>query len=214
MAALVASVLASTRHSTIRKALHHDLRVCSFLRVSGLNAFAQHVWMLIVGRMLLGFGIGAPIRVALQLRFCGESTAIMIIIGAIFLPDSPSSLIERGLGEKAKKELIKIRGTTDIEQEFEDLLAASESSKAMKHLWVSLLKRQYGPQLTFAMAIPFFQQLTGMNVIVFYALVLFKTIGFGANASLMSAMIIGVAMQLPLRSPYSPSTSSGDELSF
>jgi len=117
--------------------------------------------------------------------------AIMIIIGAIFLPDSPSSLIERGLGEKAKKELIKIRGTTDIEQEFEDLLAASESSKAVKHLWVSLLKRQYRPQLTFAMAIPFFQQLTGMNVIVFYAPVLFKTIGFGANASLMSAMITG-----------------------
>ncbi|RDX58718.1 Sugar transport protein 1, partial [Mucuna pruriens] len=42
-----------------------------------------------------------------------------------------------------------------------------------------------------AIAIPFFQQLTGMNVIVFYAPVLFKTIGFGSNASLMSAMITG-----------------------
>ncbi|ESW19891.1 hypothetical protein PHAVU_006G164200 [Phaseolus vulgaris] len=209
-----------------------------FLASAGLNAFAQHVWMLIVGRMLLGFGIGCanqsvPIYVSevapykyrgvLNMMFQlaitigifvanvlnyilakmenGEGwryslgfaavPAIMIIIGAIFLPDSPSSLIERGLGEKAKKELIKIRGTTDIEQEFEDLLAASESSKAVKHPWVSLLKRQYRPQLTFAMAIPFFQQLTGMNVIVFYAPVLFKTIGFGANASLMSAMITG-----------------------
>jgi MFS transporter, SP family, sugar:H+ symporter len=42
-----------------------------------------------------------------------------------------------------------------------------------------------------ATAIPFFQQLTGMNVITFYAPVLFKTIGFGSNASLMSAMITG-----------------------
>ncbi|KAL9320945.1 hypothetical protein ACSQ67_012784 [Phaseolus vulgaris] len=56
--------------------------------------------------------------------------AIMIIIGAIFLPDSPSSLIERGLDEKAKNELIKIRGTTDIEEEFGDPVAARESSKA------------------------------------------------------------------------------------
>jgi len=117
--------------------------------------------------------------------------AIMIAIGACFLPDSPSSLIERGLNEKAKIELIKIRGTTDIEHEFEDLVAASESSKVVKHPWVSLLKRQYRPQLTFAIAILFFQQLTGMNVIVFYAPILFKTIGFGANVSLMSAMITG-----------------------
>ncbi|CAN6457779.1 unnamed protein product [Victoria cruziana] len=43
-----------------------------------------------------------------------------------------------------------------------------------------------------ALAIPFFQQLTGINVIMFYAPVLFKTIGFGDNASLMSAVITGV----------------------
>jgi len=122
---------------------------------------------------------------------CAGIPALMIMLGSVFLPDSPSSLIARGHDEKAKIELIKIRGTTDVEQEFEDLVAASEASKAVKHPWVSLLKRQYRPQLTFAIAIPFFQQLTGMNVIVFYAPVLFKTIGFGASASLMSAMITG-----------------------
>ncbi|KAL9303630.1 hypothetical protein ACSQ67_020893 [Phaseolus vulgaris] len=132
--------------------------VCSFLLGLGLNAFAQHVWMLIVGRILLGFGIGfanrsVPIYVsevapykfrgALNMMFQlaitigifianvlnyvfakmenGEGwryslgfaavPAIMIIIGAIFLPDSPSSLIERDPNEDAKKELIKIRGS-------------------------------------------------------------------------------------------------------
>ncbi|BAT87361.1 hypothetical protein VIGAN_05072200 [Vigna angularis var. angularis] len=55
--------------------------------------------------------------------------AVMIIFGACFLPDSPSSLIERGLDEKAKTELIKIRGTTDVDEEFKDLVTASESSK-------------------------------------------------------------------------------------
>ncbi|TKY70907.1 Sugar transport protein 1 [Spatholobus suberectus] len=117
--------------------------------------------------------------------------ALMIGLGALFLPDSPSSLIERGQDDKAKEELIKIRGTTDIEEEFKDLVAASEASKAVKHPWASLLKRHYRPHLTMAIAIPFFQQLTGMNVITFYTPVLFKTIGFGATASLMSAMITG-----------------------
>ncbi|KAK8468938.1 hypothetical protein PHAVU_006G160700 [Phaseolus vulgaris] len=232
LAALVASVLASTVTRVFGR------RITMISGGAGLNAFAEHVWMLIVGRMLLGFGIGCanqsvPIYVsevapykyrgALNMMFQlaitigifvanvlnyifakmenGEGwryslgfagvPAIMIIIGAIFLPDSPSSLIERGLDEKAKNELIKIRGTTDIEEEFGDLVAARESSKAVKHPWTSLLNRQYRPQLTFAIAIPFFQQLTGMNVIVFYAPVLFKTIGFGATASLMFAMITG-----------------------
>nr|KYP39440.1 Sugar carrier protein C [Cajanus cajan] len=209
-----------------------------FLAGAGLNAFAQRVWMLIVGRLLLGCGIGCsnqsvPIYVseiapykyrgALNMMFQllitiglfvanvlnyvfskmenGEGwryslgfaavPAIMIILGAIFLPDTPSSLIERGKEEEAKRELIKIRGTSDVEEEFKDLVAASESSKAVQHPWASLLTRHYRPHLTMAIAIPAFQQLTGMNVITFYAPVLFKTIGFGANASLMSAMITG-----------------------
>ena len=116
---------------------------------------------------------------------------IMFTLGAMFLPDSPSSLIERGQNDKAKQELINIRGTTDVDEEFQDLVVASDVSKTVKHPWVSLLKRQYRPHLTMAIAIPFFQQLTGMNVITFYAPVLFKTIGFSNTASLVSALIIG-----------------------
>jgi hypothetical protein len=41
-----------------------------------------------------------------------------------------------------------------------------------------------------------FQQLTGMNVIVFYAPILFKTIGFGSNASLFSSLITGIVNML------------------
>ncbi|EHA8591896.1 putative Sugar transport protein MST3 [Cocos nucifera] len=43
-----------------------------------------------------------------------------------------------------------------------------------------------------AILIPFFQQLTGINVVMFYAPVLFKTIGFGGSASLMSSLITGL----------------------
>ncbi|CAD5191935.1 unnamed protein product [Musa acuminata subsp. malaccensis] len=40
--------------------------------------------------------------------------------------------------------------------------------------------------------IPKFQQLTGINMVMFYAPVLFKTIGFGDDASLMAAIITGM----------------------
>lgn len=78
-----------------------------------------------------------------------------------------------------------------MDEEFDDLVAASERSKEVKHPWANLLKRKYRPQLTMAICIPFFQQLTGMNVFMFYAPVLFKTIGFGSTAALMSAVITG-----------------------
>ena len=42
-----------------------------------------------------------------------------------------------------------------------------------------------------AILIPTLQQLTGINVVMFYAPVLFKTIGFGGTASLMSSVISG-----------------------
>ncbi|XP_061337252.1 sugar transport protein 1-like [Gastrolobium bilobum] len=243
LAALVASIGASTITRVFGRRLTMISGGVLFLAGAALNGFAQNVSMLIVGRMLLGFGIGCanqsvPIYVsevapykyrgALNMMFQLAITigifvanvlnflfsqmrngqgwryslgfaavpAIMIIIGAIFLPDTPSSLIERGLDEQAKEELIKIRGTRDVDEEFEDLVAASEASRAVKNPWATLLKRRYRPQLTMALAIPFFQQLTGNNVITFYAPVLFKTIGFGATASLMSAMITGATNAL------------------
>lgn len=118
--------------------------------------------------------------------------AIIITLGSLVLPDTPNSLIERGHKEKAKATLSKIRGTDDIHDEFDDLIMASEQSNAVKHPWVDIIKRKYRPHLTMALLIPFFQQVTGVNAIMLYAPVLFKTIGFGGNASLMSAVIVGL----------------------
>ncbi|KAK6788404.1 hypothetical protein RDI58_016929 [Solanum bulbocastanum] len=44
------------------------------------------------------------------------------------------------------------------------------------------------PHLTMTIMIPFFQQLSGINVIMFYTPVLLKTIGFVVDTSLMSAV--------------------------
>ncbi|KAL3498772.1 hypothetical protein ACH5RR_041504 [Cinchona calisaya] len=123
---------------------------------------------------------------------CAAVPGLIFMIGSVFLPDTPNSLIERGKRDEAKKMLQEIRGISDVDEEFNDLVFASEESKKIQHPWANITKRKNRPQLMFAMLIPAFQQLTGMNVIMFYAPVLFKTIGFGDNASLMSAVITGV----------------------
>lgn len=116
----------------------------------------------------------------------------IITLGSLFLPDTPNSLIDRGHDEAARKMLTRIRGTEDIDEEYNDLVAASNDSKLVEHPWANILRPKYRAQLTMAIMIPFFQQLTGINVIMFYAPVLFKTIGFGSDAALISAVITGL----------------------
>lgn len=118
---------------------------------------------------------------------CAAVPGLIFLLGSFFLPDTPNSLIERGKHEEAKTVLQKIRGIPDVDEEYNDLIAASEESQKVNHPWANIR-----PQLTFALCIPFFQQFTGINVIMFYAPVLFKTLGSGATASLVSAVITGL----------------------
>ncbi|KAM3730732.1 hypothetical protein ACB098_12G108400 [Castanea mollissima] len=120
--------------------------------------------------------------------------ASILTLGALFLPETPNSLIQNSKDpEKAKLMLQRVRGTNDVQAELDDLIIASSISKTIKHPFKNILQRKYRPQLVMAIAIPFFQQVTGINVISFYAPVLLRTIGLGESASLLSSfMITGV----------------------
>ncbi|CAK7357254.1 unnamed protein product [Dovyalis caffra] len=118
--------------------------------------------------------------------------AAILTLGALFLPETPNSLIQRTDTERAKLMLQRVRGTEDVEVELDDLIKASSISKTVEHPFKNILKRKYRPQLVMAITIPFFQQVTGINVIAFYAPILFRTIGLGESASLMSSVVTGI----------------------
>lgn len=119
--------------------------------------------------------------------------ALVLAFGALFLPETPNSLIQHSKDhKKAKLMLQKIRGTEDVQAELDDLIEASYASQAIKHPFRNLMQRKYRPQLVMSVAIPFFQQITGINVIAFYAPILFLTIGSGESASLLSATVTGI----------------------
>ncbi|XP_028771806.1 sugar transport protein 5-like [Neltuma alba] len=120
--------------------------------------------------------------------------AAVMALGAFLISDSPSSLVERNKIDQARKALLRVRGSdTDVEPELQELVKWSEASKANKQEpFVTIFRRQYRPHLVMAIAIPFFQQLTGINIVAFYSPNLFQSVGFGNDASLLSAIILGV----------------------
>lgn len=128
----------------------------------------------------------------LSLGFAVVPAAIMTI-GALLISDTPSSLVERGKLEQAKQALIKVRGIgTDIEPELNDLIKSSEIAKAAsQEPFATIFERQYRPHLVMSIAIPLFQQLTGINIIAFYAPVIFQSVGFGHDGALIAAIILG-----------------------
>ncbi|KAJ6362073.1 hypothetical protein OIU78_002469 [Salix suchowensis] len=112
-------------------------------------------------------------------------------VGGIALSETPNSLIERGMRDKGRKVLEKIRGTKNVDAEFEDMVDASELANSIKHPFRNILVKRNRPQLVMAILLPAFQILTGINSILFYAPVLFESMGFGRNASLFSSAVTG-----------------------
>ncbi|KDP33721.1 hypothetical protein JCGZ_07292 [Jatropha curcas] len=121
--------------------------------------------------------------------------ATVMFVGGLFLPETPNSLIEQGKLEEGRKVLEKVRGTTQVDAEFDDLIDASNAARAIKHPFKNLLKRKNRPQLIIgALGIPAFQQLTGNNSILFYAPVIFQSLGFSNDAALYSSVITNAAL--------------------
>lgn len=120
--------------------------------------------------------------------------AAIMTIGALLILDTPSSLIERGKVEQARQSLFKVRGKhSDVEAEFAELKKASDVAKeANREPFMTIFERQYRPHLVMSIAIPFFQQVTGINIIAFYAPVLFQSVGLGSDSALIAAIILGL----------------------
>ncbi|KAL9440692.1 hypothetical protein AB3S75_019374 [Citrus x aurantiifolia] len=121
--------------------------------------------------------------------------ATLMFVGGLFLPETPNSLVEQGKLDEARKVLEKVRGTASVDAEFSDLIDASNAARAIKNPFRNLFKKKNRPQLVIgALGIPAFQQLTGMNSILFYAPVIFQSLGFGSGAALYSSVITGIAL--------------------
>ena len=66
--------------------------------------------------------------------------AAMVTLGGLILPDSPNSLLDRCRTQEARRTLQKIRGSDNVDEEFQDRMEASEASKSVANPWKNIIE--------------------------------------------------------------------------
>jgi len=116
------------------------------------------------------------------------SLVFLILIG--FVPESPRWLVlKKGMKDKALG-ILKVINPLNAEKELEAISSSNpgERDKSKE----SLFSGQYTRPVVFAVLFAFFNQVSGINAIIYYAPRIFEMAGLGAHSSLLSTVGIGL----------------------
>ncbi|CAK7014892.1 MAG: D-xylose-proton symporter [Parabacteroides sp.] len=104
------------------------------------------------------------------------------------VPESPRWLVKEHRDEQARQSLIKI-GETDVDKELAEIEASLSSDTGSNE---SLFQRKYLKPLLYAFFIATFNQLSGINSILYYAPRIFELSGVFHDSAMMQSIIIGL----------------------
>ena len=68
----------------------------------------------------------------------------ILLLGGIFLPNTPNSLVELGRVETAKSVLQRVRGTKDVEEEFDSIIIADKAVRHLENPWRNIMRCDLG----------------------------------------------------------------------
>ncbi|UCF38127.1 MAG: sugar porter family MFS transporter [Acidobacteriota bacterium] len=116
--------------------------------------------------------------------------ALLFLLLLVTVPESPRWLIINGQVERARRVLSKWLSEAEVEEEIRDVQSAH--SAAVTAGVTVLLKPGYRKLALLGVVLAVFQQFTGINVIMYYAPLIFERAGFGTGSALLQTAAIGV----------------------
>lgn len=109
-----------------------------------------------------------------------------------FIPESPRWLIlKKGSYDKAL-EILRIINPLNCDEELVSIKNSAAGITESKEKKESLFSAQYKKPVMLAMLFAFFNQVSGINAIIYYAPRIFEMAGLGAHSSLLSTVGIGL----------------------
>lgn len=138
----------------------------------GIALSGDEQWLTTTGWRLMFLSEVIPASCLLLLIFC--------------VPESPRWLVMKGQDRRAAAILRRVDPATDTDAEVRDIrrsLAGSVRSKLFS----------YGAAvIVIGVLLSVFQQFVGINVVLYYAPEIFRSMGMGTNAALAQTIIVGV----------------------
>ncbi len=119
--------------------------------------------------------------------------ALLYLLLLFFVPRSPRWLMQKGKHNEAMAVLQKVHGQAHslvVFNEIENSL--KEELNKDKARWSDVFSKRMKLVLIIGFGIAFFQQITGINAIFYYAPMIFEMAGGGKDAAFMQAAILGV----------------------
>lgn len=108
----------------------------------------------------------------------------------LFVPESPRWLVLNNRRDKAFKVLSRVSGPETARGELSEIIESLEKTVVGK--FSELFKGKMGKVMMIGILLAVFQQVTGINVIMYYAPAIFKSTGMGNESALNQTMIMGM----------------------
>jgi SP family galactose:H+ symporter-like MFS transporter len=117
---------------------------------------------------------------------------LILGLGMLFLPESPRWLAKHGQQEKAIKILSRIRGGADVTAEMQEIQSTLSTTSGGGN-WSDLLRPAVRPALVVGIGLAVFQQITGINTVIYYAPTILQSAGISsASGAILATAGIGV----------------------
>lgn len=129
-----------------------------------------------------------------ELAFLGAALPIPFLILMFVIPETPRWYVSRNKQEEARKALQWLRGKqANVEPELKGIVKSHHESEktASNNQMLELFKKQNLKPLLISLGLMFFQQMSGINAVIFYTTSIFKDAGSTIDESLCT-IIVGV----------------------
>jgi sugar porter (SP) family MFS transporter len=118
--------------------------------------------------------------------------SLLFLVLIYFIPESPRWLIlKKGAYDRAL-EILRIINPANCEEELASIKNSGQQLGADTKSQDRLFSGQYRKPVMLAMLFAFFNQVSGINAIIYYAPRIFEMAGLGAHSSLLSTVGIGL----------------------
>ena len=159
------------------------------------GAIASLNQLMIVGGILAAFIVNAILASSGNWRLMLGLAAVpsmILLVGMLFMPETPRYLVHTGEEEDARDVIEDLPGDDRPQEriaEIREVEQDEEGGTGVRALWRAKWVR---PALLVATGLAVFQQLVGINTIIYYAPTTLTNVGFAKTSAIYANLIIGV----------------------